>query len=376
MLQPVVARFVARSRSLGEPPARRAAIFQLYLYQSLGLGLALAALAWLGRGPLAGWLNVPVAAIGLAAAAGVAFLARPVVNGMLQGQERFALFGLAHTVYASGRLLTALALVGWLGAAALGGVAAMVTGLFLALVAQAASWWGGWSFGPRLLTDLWPGIILLTAIVWAAVARQATPRRARFWATAYLALALPALFFHAGLGLNSRAASRWNGAIDPVSSPGAPLDSDLFNWHYTQVAASNAMLCRLAGDDWQHAGLPLESLAPYRMGQRIAPSADQTTRWPPAGSDAAEGSGSGDGLDHGAGAGLRGLRPAARPAALRRQLPSGGRPAGPHGRGHDRRGLAGHRPQPVPGFAPLAVRGCADPAGLSLIHISEPTRPY
>ena len=136
VLQPVVARFVARSRSLGEPPARRAAIFQLYLYQSLGLGLALAALAWLGRGPLAGWLNVPVAAIGLAAAAGVAFLARPVVNGMLQGQERFALFGLAHTVYASGRLLTALALVGWLGAAALGGVGAMVTGLFLALVAE------------------------------------------------------------------------------------------------------------------------------------------------------------------------------------------------------------------------------------------------
>ena len=135
VVQPVVARFVARSRSLGEPPARRAAILQLYRYQSLGLGLALAALAWLGRGPLAGWLNVPVAAIGLAAAAGVAFLARLVVNGMLQGRERFALFGLAHTVYASGRLLTALALVGWLGAAALGGVAAMVTGLFLALVA-------------------------------------------------------------------------------------------------------------------------------------------------------------------------------------------------------------------------------------------------
>ena len=166
---------------------------------------------------------------------------------------------------------------------ALVGLCAVWFALHLALVAQAASWWGGWSFGPRLLTDLWPGIILLTAIVWAAVARQAIPRRARFWATAYLALALPALFFHAGLGLNSRAASRWNGAIHPVSSPGAPLDSDLFNWHYTQVAASNAMLCRLAGDDWQHAGLPLESLAPYRRGQRIAPSADQTTRWPPAG---------------------------------------------------------------------------------------------
>lgn len=133
VLQPVVARFTARSRSLGEPAARRATIFQIYFYQSLGLGLALAALAWLGRGALAGWLHVPVAAVGLAAVAGVAFLARPVVNGMLQGQERFTLFGLAHAVYAVGRLLTALALVGLLGAAALGGVAAMVSGVFLAL---------------------------------------------------------------------------------------------------------------------------------------------------------------------------------------------------------------------------------------------------
>lgn len=135
VLQPVVARFVARSRGLAEPLPRRAAIFQIYIYQSLGLGLSLAALAWLGRDALAAWLNVPAAAISLAAVALIAFLARPVVNGMLQGQERFVLFGLTHTVYASGRLVVALALVGLIGAAALGGVAAMVAGLFLALAA-------------------------------------------------------------------------------------------------------------------------------------------------------------------------------------------------------------------------------------------------
>ena len=169
---------------------------------------------------------------------------------------------------------------------ALVGLCAVWFALHLVLVARAASWWGGWSFGPRLLTDLWPGLILLTAIVWAAVTRRATPRRARLWAAAYLGLALPALFFHAGLGLNSQAASRWNGAIDPVPEPGSHTLGDLFDWRISQVAASNAMLCRLAGNAWQRAGLPPESLAPYRMGQRIAPTADQTTRWTPAGAPA------------------------------------------------------------------------------------------
>ena len=138
VLQPVVARFVSHSRGLGEPDARRAAIFRLYFSQSLVLGLVLSGLVWLGRERIGDWLNVPPAAITLAAVAVVIFLLRPVVNGMLQGQQRFVLFGLTHTFYALGRLVLALVFVGVLGAGALGGVAAMPGGAFLGLLAGLA----------------------------------------------------------------------------------------------------------------------------------------------------------------------------------------------------------------------------------------------
>lgn len=138
VLQPVVARFVSHSRGLGEPEARRAAIFRLYFSQSLVLGLALSGLTWLGRGRFSDWLNVPSAAITLAALAMLVFLLRPVVNGMLQGQQRFVLFGLTHTFYALGRLILALVFVGVLAAGALGGVAAIPGGAFLGLLAGLA----------------------------------------------------------------------------------------------------------------------------------------------------------------------------------------------------------------------------------------------
>lgn len=135
VLQPVVARFVARSRGRGDPEGRRSAVFRLYFYQSLVAGAGLSAIVWAGRGLLGGWFNVPAAAVGVAAVAMTALLLRPVVNGMLQGRERFVLFGLTHAVFSSGRLALALALLGLLGMGALGGVAAMSGGAFLGLLA-------------------------------------------------------------------------------------------------------------------------------------------------------------------------------------------------------------------------------------------------
>lgn len=138
VLTPVVARSVAHSRALGEPEAHRSAVFRLYFYQSLALGLILSALAWLIRHQAGGWFNVPPAAIALAALAMLALLLRPVVNGMLQGQERFVRFGLTHAAYAVGRLALALLFVGALGMGALGGVAAMPAGAIAALLAGLA----------------------------------------------------------------------------------------------------------------------------------------------------------------------------------------------------------------------------------------------
>lgn len=135
VLQPVVARLVSQSRALDEPEARRAAIFRLYFYQSLAVGAVLSGLTWLVRERLGDWLNVPPAAIALVAVAVVMLLLRPVVNGMLQGQQRFVHYGLTHAFYAGGRLAAALVLVGLLGMGALGGVGAMPVGILLGLLA-------------------------------------------------------------------------------------------------------------------------------------------------------------------------------------------------------------------------------------------------
>ena len=128
-------------------------------------------------------------------------------------------------------------------------------GSHLVVVARAASWWGGWAFGPRLLTDLWPGIIVLTAIWWAAVASDGRHRSAWLWGAAYLSLALPAILIHSGLGLFSQPASRWNGFIDPLPQGVDDLTgSDLFNWRYAQVMATNSMLCRIEREKMDRAG--------------------------------------------------------------------------------------------------------------------------
>lgn len=144
VLQPVVARYAAEA---GVTPDRRSqarVMFQVYFIQSALLGAVLTLVVWLGQRPLAGWLNVPPTAVALAA--GMVFLAltRPVVAGMLQGQERFIAFGATRSAFALGRLSLALFLIGVVGGGAWAGVAAMPLGGLLALAL------GLWLLGPAV----------------------------------------------------------------------------------------------------------------------------------------------------------------------------------------------------------------------------------
>lgn len=141
--QPVVARLVAAST--GQSSAAVAAILQHFLGLALGAGAVLTLLACLARGALAAGLNVPAAAILAAAAILLVAFARPVVAGVLQGQQRFIEFGLTRTAFAIGRLLLALLLVGAFGGGALAALATFP-------LAAAAS--------------LVVGIVFLGSIVW------------------------------------------------------------------------------------------------------------------------------------------------------------------------------------------------------------------
>lgn len=136
VLQPVVARYVAQARSGTDADATLIprAIFGHYLRLATLYGVALSLAVWLGRGTIARALNVPAAAVAICAAMMFLALSRPVIAGMLQGQQRFVAFGLTRTAFAGGRLLLALIFVGALGGGALAAVATLPLGAGLALV--------------------------------------------------------------------------------------------------------------------------------------------------------------------------------------------------------------------------------------------------
>lgn len=151
--------------------------------------------------------------------------------------------------------------------------------LQLLIIARAASWWGGWSFGPRLLTDMWPGLIVLIAILWAFLLEAGRTRANRTFICAFLTLGTFAAVLHIIQGLYSIPASRWNGYITPVPPTSSSwLLGDLFNWRYAQPLASNGMLCAIERDgveSYPQDQLPIRRIS---FGETLW-AADGLSRW-------------------------------------------------------------------------------------------------
>ena len=171
VLQPVVARFVAESEAgRGQEnaiPGR--IIFQHTFRAAAVIGLLLLALALWARQPLAGWLNVPTPAFTLALLILPLALLRPVVAGLLQGQERMMAFGLTRTFHAIGRFVSAIVLVSMIGM--LGAMAAFPIGAALALAAGLAlAGRDVWRPGPSLPSRYLPRGVRLAASALVAYA--------------------------------------------------------------------------------------------------------------------------------------------------------------------------------------------------------------
>lgn len=182
VMQPVVARYVAASgaesskiEASDQVGGQQAAIFQAYFWQSVIIGLVLFLFVIAARAPLASWLNVPLAAVVVAAPMMLLTLARPVVSGMLQGQERFVGLGLTRTVYALGRFAIVLLLIGLLGGGAIAAVLALPLGALLALAVGLALLGGAvWQRGLKLPRALvWQGWRLSLAALLAYTAYMA-----------------------------------------------------------------------------------------------------------------------------------------------------------------------------------------------------------
>lgn len=100
----------------------------------------------------------------------------------------------------------------------------------------AGRWWGGHSFGPRMLSDLVPAFAVLACLVW----REVTWERGRGLRTPELmfwVLAGVAVVIHSGQGLFNPATLQWNRMPNIDDAPSLALD-----WRFPQFLATTALL--------------------------------------------------------------------------------------------------------------------------------------
>lgn len=143
------------------------------------------------------------------------------------------------------------------------------------LASRATRWWGGWSFGPRVLTDAFPALVLITILLWHVAAPQLSRPARRLSAGTFLALGVVAIFVHVGQGLYNKPAQSWNALLQPLPQPGETGLGELFDWQYAQVLMSSDRLCAW---EWEkvEAYLPYDmTLTPLPLDRPVTYLADQ-----------------------------------------------------------------------------------------------------
>ncbi len=142
--------------------------------------------------------------------------------------------------------------------------------LQLLLVARTTRWWGGLSFGPRILTEMLPGLILLTAIVSQVFVKRVNGRQVSVGVfVLFCGLAAWAIFLNGYQGLFNNYTAWWHGVLTPN------IDYEpeyLWSWQHAQFLADNEMLCNR---DRNYINSIIENeevvrrLYPYQLGQSL-----------------------------------------------------------------------------------------------------------
>ncbi|MBP8059197.1 MAG: hypothetical protein KA314_25460 [Chloroflexi bacterium] len=136
----------------------------------------------------------------------------------------------------------------------------------LVLIARAASWWGGASYGPRLLVDVLPGLFLLTVLVGYEGHKVLRPQSQHLLLVLFWPLVAWSIYLHSYQGLFNLSQTQWEIERESRSA----LDT-LFDWHLPPFLASPQRFCQqdreaLAAYQQQPDPLPL-----YPEGQLVGP---------------------------------------------------------------------------------------------------------
>ncbi len=140
--------------------------------------------------------------------------------------------------------------------------------LHLFITSANSLWWGGHSFGPRLLTDIMPALILITILVWQKSKQTFTLPTQRFATVGYIFLGSLGIFINSYQGLYNPATDRWNKSPNIDTNP-----QYLFDWTYPQFLASPTTL-ETRSLEHQQAQLPL-----YIPGETIDFQSEKAVFW-------------------------------------------------------------------------------------------------
>lgn len=110
-------------------------------------------------------------------------------------------------------------------------------------VSRFPHWWGGYSFGSRLMADILPALLLLALLVWKAWPAHVVRRWNHPALGLLVATGVIAIWINVSQGLWNRAVVNWNIVPDIDRYP-----EYLFDWRYPQFLASIAVQPRREAD--------------------------------------------------------------------------------------------------------------------------------
>jgi hypothetical protein len=111
-------------------------------------------------------------------------------------------------------------------------IALVWPGLHLICISHFNLWWAGWSYGARFMTDVIPGLFLLTLYTWPT--KFDTPIAKSLAAVLFVTCGF-AIVVNTGQGLFNRFATAWNGEPNINQHP-----EYVFDWNYPQFLATRA----------------------------------------------------------------------------------------------------------------------------------------
>jgi hypothetical protein len=147
--------------------------------------------------------------------------------------------------------------------------------LALLVISRAVNWWGGVSFGPRMMTENLLALIVLMIIIWSLACQRLGVKTRRIAAVSFVILSAVAIYIHSYQGLFNGDTAGWNLFIEAVTRPPYTGLGDFFDWGHPQFFATNKRNCDFSYQRYQVLLVYDTTLSEYHWGDPIWYTADQ-----------------------------------------------------------------------------------------------------